>query len=271
MLLIFSCCRNKKTPQPNILAGKIKKIESYTLNRDSFNHMYYFIYDSIEGLLERVMYNNKTLVTISKKESNYILLHYKTFDIDTSSTFQFYIKAYLDNDGYINKIVRIDSISNTETDLVQFYLKNGKPDSIREFPINLVTESFVSDFHFQENNMTQSIHTYNTFLGNSIDISSYFYNSNFNKNKIPAQYQNIGSYYLGIANPPTDPIYLLGLNGYFPFINNKNLVDSISINSNSLNYNRKYNYTFDNAGEVLKLFINGSANHFTLNFEFEYY
>lgn len=272
LLIISSCCKDKKIPQPDILKGKIRKIESYILNRDSFNHTYYFMYDSIDGMLQKVMYNNRLLISISKKQNNCILMHYNIFDIDTSSTLQVDLKAYFNNDGYINEIVKIDSITHIETDLVQYYLNNGYPDSIQELPFySLVTESSIYNFQFQENNIVQADHSYDVLLlGTYFETSSFFYNSTNNRNKVPTQYPNIGSYYLGYAYAATEPIYLLGLNGYFPFKPNANLVDSISVyDSNHIINNRKYNYTYNSDSDVSKLFIDGPP--IQLVFEFEYY
>jgi len=237
----------------------------------SYDFNFYYFYDSTDGMLQKVMLDNKLFVTISKKNENYITIDYDVSVIYPSLTQKIKLKAYFDNGGFINKIVKIDTINSTEEEIIQFYLFNNYPDSIREYPSTIFRESKLYDFNFLSGNIVSLTRLSDNILtGFQIDTLSFYYNQTIvNKNILPVQNLYIGTYFVGFATATTQPLYLLALDGFFPFKNNKNaLLDSIEFKGNNGGVS-KYSYTVNLSGIISRTTYTGSLA--TFSYDFEYY
>ncbi len=264
--VIASCCK-KNNSTPNLLKGKIKRIQE-TLVVPNKNYYYdlHFFYDSINGELQKITLGNKVYIEISKKTSNYFILDYDISVRDSTTTpNHIKIKAYLNNDGYINKLEYVDSALVSLQELMNIYTSNGYPDSVREF----VGESIHYGYQFLDGNMVQSTHFYNVFFsGDNTFTYKYFYSNKINNNSLPSQYSNMYFYAAPYSTIATKPLYLLGLNGYFPYKNNKNLIDSIGfIGSNSVT---RFEYTTNSSDQISRMkWYNSVTRNST--FDIEYY
>jgi hypothetical protein len=265
LLVVFSCCKKSNTA-PNLLKGKIKRIQETLIAPDLNYHLnLQFFYDSIDGALRKITLGNKLYVEISKKTNNYFILDYDVSVRDSTTTpNRVKIKAYIDNNGYINKIIYVDSALNPLQDLLDIYITNGYPDSIREFFLN----SKHYDFQFQDGNITQSVHDYINFFSQNYKITTnYKYTNKINTNILPFQNDILTFYRVSLSTYSTSPLYILGLNGYFPFRSNHNLLDSLKNVEN--NRYSKYEYSYNALNEINRMKIYDSTKSAT--FDIEYY
>jgi hypothetical protein len=264
LLIVFSCCKKQHTV-PNLLKGKIKRIqETIVVPNSNYYYDLYFFYDSTDGLLKEVVLNNKVIVKIYKKESNYIILDYDASYRDSTLANPIKIKVYINNYGFINKIVPLDSALNPGQDLLDIYTVNGYPDSISAFYF----ESKQYDFKFQDNNIIESKHSY-VFYPNppQTNVLNYRYSVLKNTNKLVFQNTIRNFYSVGFTTISTDPIYLLSINGYFPFKNNNNLLDSIIYDDNSF---VKFDYVTNSSNEIITMKSFFSNTNYS-TFDMEYY
>jgi hypothetical protein len=268
LLVVISCCK-KNNPTPNILKGKIRMIE---LSQSSMDYSFLFFYDSVDGVLQKITSNNKLYVSISKKINNSIVLDYDLPSIDSSTNEKIRLKAYLDNNNFIKSIVKIDTNNLSESLIITFNNTNGKPDSILENPLAVISNSKLYDFTYVNNNIYKLVRSYdNSFSGEHIDTLYFSYtNKKLTSPQIPSQkiysYNTLLGYGGTIA---TDPVYLLELNGYKCYKSNENLVDSIyTINSSGNNIISRYNYTISNEEQILEMQVTDNISSI---FKFKYY
>jgi len=117
------------------------------------------------------------------------------------------IKAYLDNNGYINKMVYVDSSLSQLQALLDIYTNGGYPDSIKEFFL----ESKYYNFQHIGGNITHSVHDYIDFFSQNYRVTmEYYYTDKSNTNKLPFQNDIFIFYSVGYATYSTNPVYLLG-------------------------------------------------------------
>lgn len=268
-LLIVGCSKNNNQARTSRLNGKIKRIqETLVISNNTRYYDLYFYYDSTDGLLQKVTIGNKVFVEISKKTNNYFILDYDASLRDSTNITPNHtkIKAYIDNNGYINRLVHIDSTLTQEQEFMNIYTTNGLPDSILQYTVG---QPKYYNFSFLNGNIDELVNSfYVSNLGNISTHEKYYYSNKINNNLVPFQYNNQYSYFIGFATGATEPLYLLGLNGYYPFTPNDNLMDSIkTVNVNTV---AMYNYNTNSLGQINKMDIFKDISTIS-NFDIEYY
>ncbi len=272
IIIVFICygCCKKDAPLPNKLKGKIKSIKEILIT-PSKNYYYdlIFVYDTIDGALQKITLNDKPYVKISKKINNYIILDYDVSVRDsTAASNNLKIKVNIGNNGYIDKMEYVDSSLIQLQDLLNIYTNNQYPDSIREFVGGFTTESKHYNFQVKNGNIIQSIHDYSGFLsGDNSNTLKYFYTEYKNNNILPAQFSSVYFYSAAYSTTATDPLYLLGINGYQPYRSNINLLDSI-VNIED-NVTLKYKYTTNLFYQIIKM--SRYSNITNSSYDIEYY
>ncbi|MDB5226117.1 MAG: hypothetical protein JWN78_310 [Bacteroidota bacterium] len=232
-VFLLSCKKNSLTIQspgatnnPVSLTGKLKKL-SWTNTSLGYTFSFDFKYDTLDGKLNSILANNREFCHIYKEMNNSIRLIFDLnammSEVDSQYTFisraEYY--AYLDH-GYIDKITSIDTVTHREK-MIAVYYRNGilLDSMVGSFP------SGASNYIFNNDNLEQ---LYN-FIGIAYPIGGisstlqFHYASLLNTGTTtPLQHFE---FYFPTSFVGTDVTYFLGLNGYYPYRPNKNLVDTI--------------------------------------------
>lgn len=256
LIVVLSCCKEKTNKLAN-LNGKINKIiEKDSTPSGILNYEFTFIYDSTNGLLERVLLDDKNYIELDCSNYNNVELIYNRNLLSYTSSIAS-IRAYKDSRGYINNITLSDSLNPIESDnLLVNNASDNTPDSIREFLFpSLFEYSLYTDFGSINLNTTRYLHKYNSFFTGERKDTIINYYSSINYQHLPLQAEQIGSYYSGYATISTNPTFLLGLNNYLLNNYRDKLIDSVVIKTNNQTYTSHYHYTFNSLNQVTKVKI----------------
>lgn len=265
LCLIYSC-KKESINNNNILKGKLRTLTEYD-DDNTFKDTitYYFIYDTINGDLQKikVKYVNAYLVdTFGLDEWNIDKIN------DTTIIFKGEYKVIVNN----KQIIRIYKYDTTSQSVVNLYSEVSKLDSnvTMVYDIGksvLGYEIVLSDFKFENNNCTQYKGSWIDGVSGIFIHKSTIYNISYtsNVNNTTLQYQAVTAERttLGTLTNFQYVAYFLGINGYYLVPPNKNLINTITDSIRGVTI--KYNYQFAN-DKVEKLDVRDSNTNFVYNY-----
>lgn len=272
---IYGCKKEKN--KITELKGKVKSMEFITYGTDTIRSKYFFKYDSISGNLVSVISNNRICILLQPKTNNYIDIEYYLSAIDTTlpATYRNKFRAYLTASNYISKIVLLDTIYNTEKEIINYYVNSAHYlDSVRVK--NSIFNGFTYNYSYSWGNIKSVSRNLNSFLSISSDSSICFYNSQSNKDMfLYLEDILVNSEYFYLP-----PHLVLGINNYFAFKSNINFIDSIYTyhsGGGSPDYESQssYLYDFNSDGQPRRIAlynrIINSTWKYSNQYNFEYY
>lgn len=246
IFILFSC--KKECLKNNILKGKLKTLTEYD-EGDSVNNLsrFYYYYDSISGTLADVIvvvkisgiyYYPGAFNSIKKINSNTIRYS------DRLNNRDFNIKLY---NKQITEIYEVDTLNETEWLSTNVLFNNNSIDTIFDIGGSLpISKIKYYGLSYSNNNCISYSSTWTeSFTGDPIVKSSTYNigytsleNSRFLKNQSP------GALMGGFDNASVMNVisYFLGIDGYNVVKNNKNLIDTLTVNG----ITTKYMYTLSN-------------------------
>ncbi len=238
-LLAVACCKEHTTPNQNILNGKLKTFEYDGILSEDVPVTFYFYYDSIYGMLNRVT---------QKQRINGIDTTSLIFSIFRNNNGEMLINnkiKIITNGKQITSIIRIDTINNTEIITTKTTLLNDQIDSFYDvglFPLRY--DSYYYNFEFINGNCYKS-NTFwkEMFFASSVEKSAeYEINYTDKISNIPIYMQDItelfgfNSYYIYL--------YFLSLDGYYMVQPNKNLINKTTVTGDFGTAITEYSYEF---------------------------
>ncbi len=270
-LYIISC----KKCEEDVSSKQYRIREYQKIINDSLNLSLSYKYNN-DNFLTDVYANNEKIVHISKINDTLIELNYfwNVNDNIINAVLRVNIKG-----NRIYKLYEYNNIRDEIISVIYEYIYEGN-DLIRCY--NNIIMYFISkynqyNFKYENNNMT------------SIDISYYYVNPFFGipeyrENTVKAEYTDIPfNKYIPYQNTldkdmisfknskygaPIEPLYVLGINGYYCNVPNKNLVKNFeSIAALGTIYkSQDYNYQVEN-NLVVKMNASDEHNYFKLIWE----
>lgn len=247
LCLLFSCKKESIHNDTNILNGKLKTLTEYDDDntfRDTIT--YYFIYDTINGDLQKikVKYVNAFLVdTFGIDEWNIDKIN------DSTIIFKEEYKVIVNN-KQILRIYKYDTASQTTVNLYSEVTKqDSNVSSVYDVGKSVLGyEIVLSDFKFENDNCTQYkgswIDAVSGIFINKSTIYNISYTSNINNTTLQYQAVTAERTTLGSLVNFQYVAYFLGINGYYLVPPNKNLINTITDSVSGATI--KYNYQFAN-------------------------
>jgi hypothetical protein len=283
LILCITGCKKEKSERLSgiSLSGKLKKLTAQ-INTNPNIYTYYFYYDSTDGKLVSVRINNREYIRLYKQVNNYIRIDYDENALlsvqDSLHNFadKRLYKIYLDNNGYINRLSFMDTVTLAETTIVDSYNQNGVADSIIGTGDNSFLGPLSSFREWEYVYSGGSLQHYRWFVpGVSFlfppvqDTVFLTYTGNENNAQAaPLQHMDIlagtSSAVIGM-----NITYILGLNNIYAYKPERYLIDSIAFHPEdpfATPWSIVCQYQFNGQRQVSKLSI---TNSYT--FDLEYY
>ncbi len=243
-ICIFSCkknCINKDVKAD--LSGKVKSIKQYNLGITGDTITLYLYYDSITGILNLVKNDTNILCSIKKLDENNIIVYENT----AGFTYKINVKGQ-----QIQSIYKLNTIVSSVN-----YTKDSIHDEGSVYCYNVDYYNILNKYN---NYISYSVSYMYNFLGLPVPKQENVrlaYTQYINTSK--CMQQDIGTIvaFPDVFTNISNVLYFLRINGYYILQPNKNLIDSLIIDTVSL----KYNYIFDkNEVNTMKVTtINGTS------------
>ncbi|MCB9034192.1 MAG: hypothetical protein H6553_10170 [Chitinophagales bacterium] len=188
-------------------------------------------------------------------------------NIDSNSTNEVYTDLYFYlNGNYFNSVTRLNAFTGLEDTIASYETENSYiKDISHEYLLGYYYTYF--NFEFNNGNIIKFKNGYTNFFGwQYVDSIMVSYNSYLTQNISKAPFQYIGYSYTYYSLPPVhliDILFLLGINNYYPYQPNRNLIANINNIS-------QYTYSINN-NLLNDMNIINNITNFNQDIHFEYY